>query len=152
MPTDEPMNLRSEDLLHDSRRNRRLSAVFYAFSALLAVNICAGGTNPDRGTIIFWVMLCLTFGQFFVWSVIAAYRIARGRGRRTGVILVAVITFLVVLGALIQYAGSSPPSPDPTGWTGLQVLRVLNGFFLLIVWAFLLLDHYEAQRDAKRRT
>jgi hypothetical protein len=70
---------------HEARRNRTLSAVFYGFAALLAVDIAAAAAlNPDNKTVMFWVMLAFTFGQILVWTLIAARRMTQGRGRAAG--------------------------------------------------------------------
>jgi hypothetical protein len=131
----------------EAQRNRTLSAVFYGFAALVAVDIVAAGAlNPDNKTVMFWVMEVLTIGQFFVWALIAARRIMHGRGRQTGFILVGVITFLVVLGALIEFADRHPSS-RPVGWSVLEVLRLVSGAYVLALWAFLLHDRCAARRQ-----
>jgi hypothetical protein len=130
----------------EAPRNRTLSAVFYGFAALVAVDIVvAGALNPDNGTVMFWVMQVLIAGQTLIWTLIAARRMARGRGRVTGFTLVGVITFFVVLGALMQL-GQRNTSSAPAGWSVLQVLRLVSGAYVLALWAFLLHDRYVARR------
>src|SRR6266478_384931 len=140
-----------DEITTSSQCDQRLSRAFYGFAGLLAVDICVlGMKNPDRGTVVFWIMLWLTFGQFFIWTLIAADRISRGRGRGLGVALVGIITFLIIIGALFEWGNKSLPSKS-TRWNVLEVLRLLSAIYVLLLWVSLLQDWARRGQDKGSR-
>lgn len=119
----------------------RSALAFVGLTLVIAIDIALAATfNPDRGELEFWIKLFVFFGGLLVWSAWIARRLSRGRGIIAAYVLLGCVSLLVLIGAVLQLAGSYPEAPPFPGREEMSIARIASGVYLLFAWVMVIWD------------